>query len=223
MNPVFHFFPPRVILKAFTACLLALLPVGVLFADDPVSMTAENKDGLYNIEGSFYVKTGPDVVWDVLTGYERIPRFVGSLKKSHVEDNLGPYHFLLGQEFEGGFLFFTKKVRVLLDVHEVWYQTIAFTDIDRRDFKIYQGSWEVTPDPVRGLEITYRLKAQPNFDLPFAGDYMNGGARDLLEAVRREILRYQAKKEKEQSQAAHFAKQTVTSPIQERFPASQSN
>src|SRR5271170_2808267 len=111
------------------------LSCGAGFAADAVSLAFQEKDHVYDINGTFFVDAEPSVVWDVLTGYEHIPRFVGSLKKSHVEENLGPYHFLLEQEFEGGFLFFTKRVKVLLDVHEVWYQAIQFTDIDRKDFE----------------------------------------------------------------------------------------
>jgi hypothetical protein len=99
----------------------------------------------------------------------------------------------LEQEFEGGFLFLTKRVRVLLDVHEDWYKSINFTDIDHKDFALYEGSWQLLPDPVKGLEIIYTLKAKQNFDAPFAGDYMRGGVKDLLDAVRREILRRQAR------------------------------
>jgi hypothetical protein len=169
----------------------AVLSCGAGWAADPISMTVQDKNGTFNIDGSFNVKAETSIIWDVLTAYEQIPRFVGSLKKSHVEEDLGPYHFLLEQEFEGGFLFFTKRVRVLLDVHEIWDQTIAFTDIDHKDFDVYQGAWTLKTDSSEGQEINYTLEAKPNFDAPFEGDFMHGGAKDLLEAVRREIIRRQ--------------------------------
>lgn len=192
-----HHDPALPVLPLAFAAFFLSLSCQALFAEDPISMATSGKDDSYDIEGHFDVQTTPDVVWDVLTGYERIPRFVGSLKKSNVEENLGPYHFLLEQEFEGGFLFITKRVRVLLDVHEVWQRSIEFTDIDHRDFTFYQGSWRVDPDPTKGLRVTYRLLAHPNFSVPFAGDYMNSGAKDLLEAVRREILRMDLVRKKE--------------------------
>jgi hypothetical protein len=187
----------RLLLGAAISAAYAALSCGVGQAASPVSLAFQEKNHIYDIDAAFDVAAEPSVVWDVLTGYEHIPKFVGSLKKSEVHEELGPYHFLLEQEFEGGFLFFTKRVRVLLDVHETWYQSINFTDLDHKDFAFYEGSWELTPDPGKGLRITYNLKAKQNFDAPFAGDYMRGGVQELLEAVRREILRRQAEELKD--------------------------
>jgi hypothetical protein len=170
------------------------LSCGTGLAADPISLDFQERRGTYNILGAFNVDAEPGVVWEVLTDYHHIPKFVGNLKKSFIQEDLGPYHFRLEQEFEGGFLFFTKKVRVVLDVHETWQQTILFTDIDRKDFSLYQGSWNLRPGPNKGLEIDYQLTAKQNFDAPFAGDFMRGGVKDLLDAVRKEILRRQAKK-----------------------------
>ncbi len=176
-----------------------VLSCGAGLAADPVSMAVNARNNDYNLNGSFRVKADPSIIWDVLTAYEQIPRFVGSLKKSHVEQDLGPYHFLLDQEFEGGFLFFTKRVRVRLEVQETWQQRIEFSDVDHKDFKLYQGNWEVRDAGDGGQEITYRLEAQPNFDAPFMGDNMGGGAKDLLACVRREILRRQALESRDHS------------------------
>ncbi len=175
------------------------LSCGAGLAADPVSLDLREKGGTFDIRGVFAVNADPSVVWEVLTDYHHIPKFVGSLKKSFIDQDLGPYHFLLEQEFEGGFLFFTKKVRVVLDVHETWQQTILFTDTDRKDFSIYQGSWNLRPGANNGLEIEYQLTAKQNFDAPFAGDFMKGGVKELLDAVRREILRRQAKKSAEET------------------------
>lgn len=197
---------------AMVAACVAL-SCGASQAADAVSLNFQEKDHAYHINGSFYVANDTPSVWDVLTGYEHIPKFVGSLKKSHVTEDLGPYHFLLEQVFEGGFLFFTKSVHVLLDVHETWYQSIIFTDIDHKDFEFYEGSWQLVPDPDKGLEIIYTLNAKQNFDAPFAGDYMRGGVKDLLNAVRHEILRRQAEVAKEKSSPVELAKQTATTPV----------
>ncbi len=199
------------------------LSCGAGIAADAVSLDFQNIHNAYDITGSFYVANDPSVVWDVLTGYEHIPKFVGSLKKSHVTEDLGPYHFLLEQEFEGGFLFFTKRVKVLLDVHETWYQTIRFSDIDHKDFAFYDGSWQLLPDPEKGLKIIYTLNSKQNFDDPFAGDYMRGGVKDLLEAVRREILRRQVAESKERLLSPDLAKQTLTTTVPQRLSDSKAD
>jgi len=190
------------------ACIA--LSCGLGFASEDVSLDFHEKNGSYDIQGVFFVQADRSVVWEVLTDYHHIPKFVGNLKKSHINDDLGPYHFLLEQEFEGGFLFFTKRVRVLLDVHETWQKTIRFKDVEKKDFQFYQGSWEVISSGPERLEIAYRLKSKQNFDAPFAGDYMKGGVKDLLDAVRREILRRQTLADKEKSSSTSLAQKTTT-------------
>ncbi len=213
----------KLLIQTTFAIILTSLSRGAVFAADAVSLAFQEKDHVYNINGSFDVAAEPSVVWDVLTGYEHLPQFVGSLKKSEVTRDLGPYHYLLEQEFEGGFLFLTKRVRVLLDVHETWYQTILFTDISHKDFEFYEGSWTLSPDAEKGLKIIYTLKAKQNFDAPFAGDYMRGGVKDLLDAVRREIVRCQAEEAKEKAKSAAMAKQTAATLVPESNGNSESD
>lgn len=191
--------PRRFLLGAAIVATYAALSCGVGFAAEPLSMTIHEKEGTYDIQGTFQVQAETSVIWDVLTAYEQIPHFVGTLKKSHVTEDLGVYHFLLQQEFEDGFLFFTKRVRVLLDVHEVWYQRIQFDDIDKKDFQVYEGSWELGPTTDGSQQITYALLVKPNFSAPFQGDFIHGGAQNLLDSVRREILRRQDLKRKDAS------------------------
>ena len=196
---LFHGNLRQFLLRAARVAACVALSCGAGLAADEVSMTIHENGGDYRLNGTFQVAAEPSVIWDVLTAYDQIPHFVGSLKKSHVEQDLGVYHFLLKQEFEGGFLFFTKRVGVLLDVHEVWYQSIQFNDVGHKDFAIYEGAWNVKPEG-NGQEITYELEAKPNFSAPLMGDFMNGGAKDLLSAVRQEILRRQALADKEKLQ-----------------------
>jgi hypothetical protein len=184
--------------KVFLYLLLLLAGIGLTgdagFAADVVSLNFQNKDGEYDVAGSFQVLADCSVVWDVLTDYDHLPKFVGSLKRSHIEEYLGRSHFLLEQEFEGGFLFVTKRVRVRLDVRETRCELIRFEDVGHLDFEFYKGSWKLHSDSNGELTVSYSLKAQQNFDEPFAGDYMKGGIKDLLDSVRREILRRQALK-----------------------------
>jgi hypothetical protein len=184
--------------KVFLHLLLLLAGValtsGVGFAADTVSLNFQNNGGTYDVEASFPVTANCAVAWDVLTDYDHLPQFVGSLKRSHIEEYWGRSHFLLEQEFEGGFLFVTKRVRVRLDVRETRCELIRFEDVGHLDFEFYKGFWKIHSDPNGELTVSYSLKAQQNFDEPFAGDYMKGGIKDLLDSVRREILRRQALK-----------------------------
>jgi hypothetical protein len=185
-------------IQIFAAAALAVLSCGTAFATDTVSLAFQDQGGRYRLEGRFFVTADKDVAWNVLTDYEHIPLFVGNMKKSHVRERLYNNLFL-EQEMEGGFLFFTKRVNVLLDVKENPFQSITFRDLRRKDFEVYQGGWDLRPEAQGKVEVVYRLEAKQNFSLPFSGDFMQGGVKDLLRAVQREIQKRQAQKTKENS------------------------
>jgi hypothetical protein len=174
----------------------AVAPCGADPLFQPVSFSAHEKDGVDQVKARFYVNAQSQTAWAVLSDYENIPKFVHTMKKSHIEkrcdDNL-----LLTQEAEAGFLFITKKVHVLLKVHEVPGKSIAFEDVSLKDFCFYQGSWDIQTCPQGGVSVVYELEAKKNFDAPFAGDYMNGGVKDLITAVQKEIYLRQVQAQKE--------------------------
>lgn len=181
---------------------LFILAMGVVCATtgswalgaDGVFLNFYQEEGTSNLDGSFEVAADCATAWAVLTDYDQMHHFVDSLKRSHLEEYLGRGHFLVEQEFEGGFLFVTKRVRVRLDIHETRYQTILFEDLGHQDFELYKGSWNLQPDSNKGIRIIYSLKAKQNFNEPFTGNYLKGGIQELLDSMRREILRRQALK-----------------------------
>jgi hypothetical protein len=161
----------------------------------PISFSSNETKGVDEIRAGFFVNADQATAWKVLSDYERIPQFVSSMKKSHIEE-VKDGDIYLCQEAEAGFLFITKRVHVLLKVHEVPGQSISFQDVSRKDFYFYQGSWNIDPGPQGGVTVTYHLQAQKNFDAPFAGDYLHGGVKDLITAVQKEIYQQQVKIDK---------------------------
>lgn len=164
------------------------------FGADGISLNFYQKEGACNVDGSFEVAADGSTAWAVLTDYDQMHQFVHGLKRSRLEVYLGRGHFLVEQEFEGGFLFVTKRVRVRLDIHETRCQTILFEDLGHQDFEFYKGSWNLQPDDHKGMRITYSLKAKQNFNEPFTGNYLKAGIQDLLDSMQKEILRRQALK-----------------------------
>jgi ribosome-associated toxin RatA of RatAB toxin-antitoxin module len=188
----------KLLIRVFVVTACAVFSLGAGLALDPVFLSFHDKDGHYRLEGGFLVQAESDVAWKVLTDYEHIPSFVSNMKKSLVLERL-TNDLVLEQEMEGGFLFFTKRVNVLLNVRENPGQSISFQDRRHKDFQFYQGDWNLRPAAQGKVEVVYRLEAKQNFSLPFSGDFMQGGVKDLLAAVQREILKRQAKKIKENS------------------------
>jgi ribosome-associated toxin RatA of RatAB toxin-antitoxin module len=171
--------------------MCAALTCGVSFADEDPTLSFYEGFGHYKLEGSFFIDADAKAIWEVLTDYENIPRFVGSMKVSHVETRFGD-NLVLHQEPEGGFLFFTKRLHLTLKVHETPGKSIVFQDTSHQDFTFYQGSWQIKPaEDGKGFEVIYDLDAQQNFDAPafLAGDAVSGGARDLLKKIREEIIK----------------------------------
>jgi hypothetical protein len=70
----------RLLLGAVGTAVLAALACGQGFAADPVSLQFQDQNNVYDIQGFFFVDADPSVAWDVLTGYDRLSRFVDSLK-----------------------------------------------------------------------------------------------------------------------------------------------
>ena len=184
----------KLLLRATMVAASAALSCGVGSAADEVTLAIQEKDGHYDIEGSFLVEADRHTAWSVLTDYDHIPDFVHNMKVSRIQIREGN-DILLHQVAEGGFLFFTQSVRLFLHIVETPESTIDFKDMAHKDFKTYKGSWAISPEADgRRLKITYQLDADLNFSAPpfIAGDVMSGGARDLLRAVRMEILQKQA-------------------------------
>ncbi len=199
----------------FLAAACAALLSGAGWAAEPVSMTFQSKDGYYRVNSSFDVAADPSVVWDVLTDFEHIPNFISSMKESKVvkRDGLGIY---LSQRAEGGFLFFTQSARLLLFVRETPGQSITFQDMDRKDFDLYWGDWSIVSsgDEKKRVEVAYRLFVHPNFSAPLAGDIMHGSSMDMMNSVRREILRRQALKDKQiPIQVTQSTPETAPTPL----------
>jgi len=173
----------------------AVLSCGAGFAADlePITMSFYDQWGHFKVEGSFFVDADPEIAWHVLTDYDQIPQFVHSMKVSKIQSQQGN-DLVLQQEGEGGFLFFTQRVHLLLNVHEKPLESIVFEDTSHKDFSFYQGTWHIgKASSGHGLEVIYTLDAEQHIDAPafLVSDSIQGSVKDLLEAVRREMTQQQ--------------------------------
>ncbi len=182
------------LLRAVVAVACAALSCGTGAAADDISLAFYEGYGHYKVEGSFFVDADAQTAWDVLTNYERIPDFVHSMKISKVEQRSNN-DLVLRQEGEGSFLFFSKRIHLLMNVHEQpQTNSIIFTDTSHKDFDSYQGTWKITPsDYGHGLEVIYTLDADQNFSAPafIASDVVKGNVQDLLRSLKKEIAQRQ--------------------------------
>ena len=170
--------------------LLALVCVAPLaWADDVTIILTEQTHKAYTVEGVFQVKASSTSVWNVLTDYDHIARFVPSMRQSRVVETRPDGSSLVNQEAVGSVLFFSKAVHVRLDVRRD-DEALRFEDLLHKDFRRYAGSWTARTVGEQ-VEVTYRLEAEPDFMAPstLMRRGLKRGAKDLLNQVRAEIVR----------------------------------
>lgn len=144
--------------------------------------------GEYDVDASFESKAPRAVAWAVLTDYERIPRFVPSLRESRVKER--GQRVLLEQKSVGRVLFFRHTVHVLLAVHELPPDRIEFRDTLGTCFRSYEGSWSLD-DSGRGTRVRYSLSVieGPNLPAFVPEGAVAKGIREMLRDVAAEMDR----------------------------------
>ncbi len=154
--------------------------------DVAVTLTQRN---VYEVEGGFQVPVPRSVAWAVLTDYEHIGDFVPAVKRSWVAEEKDG-EALVGQDLAGGWLFFSCRVVLRLEVREAPPEKIHFKELSEKDFVSYAGGWTLEEIP-GGTSVVYRLRAEPKFHVPgfMLRSVLKGGAQDLLRGVQREMIR----------------------------------
>jgi uncharacterized protein YndB with AHSA1/START domain len=151
---------------------------------------SERTHAAYVVEGSFRVAASSAAVWAVLTDYDHIADFVPSMRESRAVEARPDGSRIVAQRAVGSVLFFSKSLRVRLEVRREGEERLRFIDLDHKDFRVYAGSWRVRAVPGCSL-VDYRLEAEPDFLTPalLMRRGLKRGASDLLDEVRAEILR----------------------------------
>jgi ribosome-associated toxin RatA of RatAB toxin-antitoxin module len=155
----------------------------------PPTVTVESRNSVSGVVGRFDVAVPPAAAWGVLTDYDHIADFVSSMRASAVVSR-APGALTVRQEAVVGAFPFRRTAHLLLNVREQPDHRIEFRDLLERDFRLYQGEWELRPGP-SGTTVTYRLHAQPNSAIPSFIDraVLSRTALRLLTQVRAEMMR----------------------------------
>ena len=130
--------------------------------DTPV-VSVQKIDDAYFVTATFSVPFSAADVHRVLTDYPNIPRFMPDVVTSQVVERQGR-HVLVEQEAVSTYLFFSKRVHLMLDIEEA-ANRIEFRDRDRTSFERYEGAWSLA-ESGEVTTIGYELTAQPAFRVP---------------------------------------------------------
>jgi ribosome-associated toxin RatA of RatAB toxin-antitoxin module len=171
--------------------LLLLSLISPLTAEaQPASagVTVSQEGAAYRVSATFAIEQPPPVVMTVLTDYERIPEFMPNVERTIVRERT-ERHAVVEQDAKSHFVWFSKRVHVVLDVTEEATR-LTFRDRCADSFRQYEGAWHLTSDG-RNTAITYELTAEPAFSVPglVLKKLLARDSAKMIEGLRREIAR----------------------------------
>jgi ribosome-associated toxin RatA of RatAB toxin-antitoxin module len=134
------------------------------YAADDVAVEAQRQGEAVQVQAHAVIEAPIGLVWQVLTDYERLPRFIPGISKSVIRDRRGTT-LLLEQSGEARFLFFSFPIDVTLEVTESaprWVASRAVSGNVRR----MTGRYELTDEPAQRVMLRYTGLIEPDFRLP---------------------------------------------------------
>ncbi len=156
--------------------------------EDVVMQEIETADGREGIVARIIIPAPLEVVWTVITDYEKLPEFIPDMKLSKVIERKDS-ETILRQQGESRFLMFHFNVEVIIKLIEQRYHNIEF-DLVSGDFDYFEGEWKIESIGDKETMLTYTLIAHPGFYAPkWVVRYML--KRDIpvrLKALRHRVL-----------------------------------
>src|SRR6266404_2175275 len=151
-------------ISCVVAVLLAVQVAPGRAAED-LSVEAERRGERVEVRARALIAAPVAAVWEVLTDYEHLPRFIPGIAKSVVRSRDGA-RLLVEQSGEARFLFFSFPIEVRLEVTErppQWISSRAVAGNVRR----MTGRYEIQPDADSGtVLLRYVGEIEPDFRLP---------------------------------------------------------
>ncbi len=157
--------------RAVVFLVVALLGVGTAQGQSAHGQSASTAPALavgqdgdaYTVTARFDVPYPVSTVFEVLSDYEDIPRFMPDIKKSVVHERTNE-RTVVEQEAVSRVMLFSKRVHLMLAVERT-SDALRFRDTSGHSFHRYDGSWQVARQGARTV-IDYRLTADPAFSVP---------------------------------------------------------
>ena len=156
--------------------------------DVPDVMVSE-LNGVYHVSATFSVAQSASGIFDVLTGYEQIPRYMPDVRSSRVVER-SDGRAVVEQEAVARVMMFSKRIHLVLDILEA-QQTIRFRDRCGKSFERYEGAWTLTVKSPERVDVRYELTAKPSFDVPafLLKRLLQRDAREMIRRLQNEMTR----------------------------------
>jgi Polyketide cyclase / dehydrase and lipid transport len=167
--------PTRRRFACWLIVLLALLDPAAAGGHLSRFEVTRDADG-YRVDASADLDADQAVVWETLTDYEKLPQFVPGIHRVRVlamYEQAGRQRLLIEQAGELRFLFFARRVVVLLDVEQqprtrVDARAVPLTrdpEAGEESLNQFEGTYTLMPIP-GGVRFGYRAHFTPDFALP---------------------------------------------------------
>jgi len=145
----------------FTLSLVALLFTATISANDEPLVTVSYKDAAYITHVSTHIDAEPNVVYQLLTSYDRFNDFSRLIKKS---ERLSNGNLLLKLEVCFAFICFKKQQTLALTLSE---NSITGRIIPAQsDFKSGWMTWTLSKDKNNSSFIQFSSELTPDFWIP---------------------------------------------------------
>lgn len=152
-----------------------------LFAKENVQVSIVKVNRLVIVDGQFDINASSQSIWNVLTDYNHLSKFVSSMRSSR-EVTRRRNEVLVEQVGVAKWFFVKKSFYVLLQVIEMPMSEVYFEDISQNDFTIYIGYWNISNN-----HVEYHLETECKTKGPLSVEEKT--VKKLLFDVREEILR----------------------------------
>jgi ribosome-associated toxin RatA of RatAB toxin-antitoxin module len=178
--------------RPITAALVVylLLQTSLALAEQASSSVTVAEDrGVYTVVARFLVDRPPSVVFNVLTNYDQIPRFMPNIRTSIVRGRATGLA-VVEQEAVSNVMLFSKRIHLVLEIHEQ-PDALIFRDRCGTSFRRYEGAWRLSEQDGQ-TEITYELKAEPSFGVPgfMLKRLLRNDSAQMIERLRQEITEH---------------------------------
>lgn len=140
------------------------LQLGAAVAANDVSVDVDRSGPSFRVQAAATVAAPAALVWEVLTDYANLARFIPGLSSSVVHLRDGK-RVLLEQQGQARFLWFSYPIDVRLEVMESPRDWITSRNVGG-NLRRMTGRYDL--QPVRGATLLhYRGELEPDFELPF--------------------------------------------------------
>ncbi len=143
--------------------LLASMAIVTAAGSQPAPISVRREGDAYRVAATFATTQTVAAAHAVLTDYEQIPRYMPDVRTSRILERALD-RAVVEQEAVSRVLFFSKQVRLVLEVQEA-PDSIRFRDRSGTSFVRYEGAWLLREQDGHAV-IDYELLAQPAFDVP---------------------------------------------------------